>query len=226
MTDLCVSAGTKGIAYLVSVAKPVQDSDDETLVFCCPVEGCTATRKDEPASLNGHIRKKHATHSHLDIVYRACLLEDKPVGSSSSRGFVLTHEHYYQRCQGERVPIDPIHTLDPAFIAGKDVDDGSKPSPHKRQRGQAGTLPANGVAGGAEVPTTGPKTPSVSTPGSSRGQPPANSPSTGTRTSGQQWADAFSPIIHAALENGNEVEIEAPEFTLKFTPGKAGACRA
>ena len=150
-------------------------------------------------------------------------MEDK---QSNPRGFVLTHEDYYEQCQGPRVPIDPIHTLDPAFIPGKDVDDGSKPSPRKRQRGQAGAVPANEVPGGAEEPSTGPKTPSVPAPGLHRDQPPANSPSTGTRTSGQQWVDAFSPIIQAALKNGNEVEIEASEFTLKFTPGKAGACRA
>lgn len=210
------------MAYLVSVVQPVQDSDDDTLVFSCPVEGCTKTRKHQPESLARHIRNDHGTLSHLDVVFRACLVEDKP---GNQRGFVLTHEDYYQRCGGPKMPIDPIHTLHPGFIPGKDTEDVSKPSPRKRQRGQAGTVPANGVPEGAEVPSTGPKTPSMSEPGHTRDQPPANPPSAGTRTSGQQWADAFSPIIHAALKHGNEVEIKAPEITLKFTPGKFDACR-
>lgn len=99
---------------------------NSTLVFLCPVEGCSTTRSNSsgrrgPAEMNRHVRTSHPDHKHQDIVYRACLLED-------NRGLVLTHYERYLACEGAGVPIDSIHTLEPGFTAMKKSSEGSMPS--------------------------------------------------------------------------------------------------
>ena len=217
---------------------PVQDRSS-ALVFGCPVQGCTTQRSNSsgrrgPAEMNRHVRTHHPNHKHLDIVYRACLLEDKP---SDPRGFVLTHHERYKSCEGAGVPIDPIHTLEPGFTAAKDHDDGYMPSGPKRRRGQAGKVPVNDHESQAEHhpkaqaeqrteaeperPRAESVPPSLPAAEISGDPPTANPPSTGIMTMvGAREVDAN---IQWALERGHGVEVQA--ISIKYAPGQPGPPR-
>lgn len=188
--------------------------------------------------MNRHVRTFHPTHKHLDIVYRACLLEDQP---TNPRAYVLTHRERYECCEGTGLPIEAIHTLEADFtgfpaakrqcvriqaLPGTETAAvlAQAATSEARPGAEAGKATAQTATGEARPGAEACKATAQAATGEARQGAEACKATAQTATGeARPGSEAGMPgaredaNIRWALDRGHGVEVHA--ITIKFTPG-------